>query len=99
MADVPLVTQPTDIKAQLKEERTRLVNSMFAEDLLDEQFRQWQNMECERRHSIVEVVISVYVEYAEKKISELARLLNEAVINVSKVSAYVFQLNVWVLKG
>ncbi|KAJ1702699.1 hypothetical protein LUZ63_002478 [Rhynchospora breviuscula] len=83
MADDPLKTQPTDIKAQPKEERTHLVNSMFAEyKTVATQAKQYN-----------QVVISLYVKYAENKISELARLLNEPVINVSKVAAYVYQLN------
>ncbi|KAG1363558.1 putative Histidine-containing phosphotransfer protein 2 [Cocos nucifera] len=76
----------------LKEQLNGLVNSMFAEGLLDEQFQQLQMLQDGSNPGFVAEVVTLFCEDSERILAELTKLMDQAVVDSSKVDAYVHQL-------
>ncbi|XP_078158843.1 histidine-containing phosphotransfer protein 2-like [Carex rostrata] len=78
----------TQIKAQLND----LLNSMFAMDFLDEQFKQLQMLEDGSCPGFISEVITIFCDDAERILSLITELLSKPVVDFEKVDAYVHQL-------
>nr|AEY84978.1 histidine-containing phosphotransfer protein [Wolffia australiana] len=78
--------------AAIRDQLNGLVNSMFAEGLLDGQFNQLQMLQDETNPGFVAEVITLFCEDAERLIKELSTLLDQPVVDYFKVDAYVHQL-------
>ncbi|URD90429.1 histidine-containing phosphotransfer protein [Musa troglodytarum] len=76
----------------LRERLNVLVNSMFLEGLLDQQFRQLQMLQDASSPGFVAEVITLFCEDSERMLTELTKLLDQAVVDYQKVDAYVHQL-------
>uniref|UniRef100_B3TLT2 Histidine-containing phosphotransfer protein n=1 Tax=Elaeis guineensis var. tenera TaxID=51953 RepID=B3TLT2_ELAGV len=76
----------------LKEQLNGLVNSMFAEGLLDEQFQQLQMLQDGSNPGFVAEVVTLFCEDSERILTELTKLMDQALVDYSKVDAYVHQL-------
>ncbi|XXG63046.1 hypothetical protein AAC387_Pa05g1316 [Persea americana] len=76
----------------LKDQLDGLLNSMFREGLLDEQFTQLQMLQDANNPGFVAEVISLFCEDSERILGELTKLLDQAVVDFLKVDAYVHQL-------
>ncbi|XP_064951159.1 histidine-containing phosphotransfer protein 2-like isoform X2 [Musa acuminata AAA Group] len=76
----------------LREQLNVLVNSMFLEGLLDQQFRQLQMLQDASSPGFVAEVITLFCEDSERMLTELTKLLDQAVVDYQKVDAYVHQL-------
>ncbi|XP_077235838.1 histidine-containing phosphotransfer protein 2-like [Tasmannia lanceolata] len=76
----------------LKEQLSGLVNSMFREGLLDEQFTQLQMLQDANNPDFVAEVISLFCDDSERILAELTKSLDQAVVDYQKVDAYVHQL-------
>ncbi|XP_010909682.1 histidine-containing phosphotransfer protein 2 isoform X3 [Elaeis guineensis] len=76
----------------LKEQLNGLVNSMFAEGLLDEQFQQLQMLQDGSNPGFVAEVVTLFCEDSERILADLTKLMDQAVVDYSKVDAYVHQL-------
>ncbi|XP_008776068.2 histidine-containing phosphotransfer protein 2-like isoform X1 [Phoenix dactylifera] len=76
----------------LQEKLNGLVNSMFAEGLLDEQFQQLQMLQDGSNPGFVAEVVTLFCEDSERILAELTKLMDQAVVDYSKVDAYVHQL-------
>ncbi|XP_058087262.1 histidine-containing phosphotransfer protein 2-like isoform X2 [Magnolia sinica] len=78
--------------AALKEQLHGLVNSMFREGLLDEQFTQLQMLQDANNPGFVAEVVALFCEDSERILAELTKYLDQAVVDYQKVDAYVHQL-------
>ncbi|XP_072970270.1 histidine-containing phosphotransfer protein 2-like isoform X2 [Typha angustifolia] len=76
----------------LKEQLNVLLNSMFAEGLLDQQFQQLQMLQDGSSPGFVAEVITLFCEDSERILTELSKLLEQQVVDYQKVDAYVHQL-------
>ncbi|CAA6660701.1 unnamed protein product [Spirodela intermedia] len=73
--------------ATLKDQLNGLVNSMFAEGLLDDQFTQLQMLQDANNPGFIAEVITLFCEDAERLLKELTTLLY-----FQTLDAYVHQL-------
>ncbi|CAA7397068.1 unnamed protein product [Spirodela intermedia] len=78
--------------ATLKDQLSGLVNSMFAEGLLDDQFTQLQMLQDANNPGFIAEVITLFCEDAERLLKELTTLLDQVAVDYHKVDAYVHQL-------
>ncbi|KAK8553926.1 hypothetical protein V6N12_030905 [Hibiscus sabdariffa] len=78
--------------AALKTQRRNLVQSMFDEGVLDNQFNQLQDLQDSSNPNFVEEVIALFCNDAERIITELNRYLNDQNVDFSKLDSYVHQL-------
>ncbi|KAJ4802230.1 Histidine-containing phosphotransfer protein [Rhynchospora pubera] len=78
--------------APLKAQLTDLLNSMFAMDFLDEQFKELQMLEEASGPGFLAEVVTLFCGDAERIISQLSVLINEPVVDFGKVDANVHQL-------
>ncbi|XP_077230566.1 histidine-containing phosphotransfer protein 2-like [Tasmannia lanceolata] len=76
----------------LKEQLNDLVNSMFREGLLDEQFTQLQMLQDANNPGFVAEVIALFCDDSERILAELTKSLEQAVVDYQKADAYVHQL-------
>ncbi|CAL9037688.1 unnamed protein product [Musa banksii] len=76
----------------LREQLNMLVNSMYIEGLLDQQFQQLQMLQDASSPGFVAEVITLFCEDAERILTELTKLVDQAVVEFQKVDAYVHQL-------
>ncbi|URE25351.1 histidine-containing phosphotransfer protein [Musa troglodytarum] len=76
----------------LREQLNMLVNSMYIEGLLDQQFQQLQMLQDASSPGFVAEVINLFCEDAERILTELTKLVDQAVVDFQKVDAYVHQL-------
>ncbi|CAL9107926.1 unnamed protein product [Musa textilis] len=74
----------------LREQLNMLVNSMYIEGLLDQQFQQLQMLQDASSPGFVAEVINLFCEDAERILTELTK--DQAVVDFQKVDAYVHQL-------
>ncbi|WOL03481.1 histidine-containing phosphotransfer protein 2 isoform X1 [Canna indica] len=76
----------------LREQLKVLIDSMFTEGLLDQQFQQLQMLQDESSPGFVAEVIMLFCEDSERILAELAKLLDQPVVDFQKVDACVHQL-------
>uniref|UniRef100_A0A1D1ZBV2 Histidine-containing phosphotransfer protein n=1 Tax=Anthurium amnicola TaxID=1678845 RepID=A0A1D1ZBV2_9ARAE len=75
-----------------KDQLNGLVNSMFVEGLLDDQFTQIQMLQDANNPGFIAEVITLFCEDAERLLNELTKLLEQPAVDYNKVDAYVHQL-------
>ncbi|URD82022.1 histidine-containing phosphotransfer protein [Musa troglodytarum] len=76
----------------LREQLDGLVNSMFLEGLLDDQFEQLQMLQDESSPGFIAELITLFCGDSERILAELTKLLDQAVVDYQKVDAFVHQL-------
>ncbi|CAL9134624.1 histidine-containing phosphotransfer protein 2-like isoform X1 [Musa acuminata AAA Group] len=76
----------------LREQLNGLVNSMFLEGLLDDQFEQLQMLQDESSPGFIAELITLFCGDSERILAELTKLLDQAVVDYQKVDAFVHQL-------
>ncbi|KAM0940354.1 putative signal transduction histidine kinase, phosphotransfer (Hpt) domain, HPT domain superfamily [Dioscorea sansibarensis] len=76
----------------LKEQLVSLMDSMYQEGLLDEQFQQLQSLQDETNPCFVMEVVTLFCDDAERIFGELDRIMNQPVIEFQQVDAYIHQL-------
>ncbi|XP_074558749.1 histidine-containing phosphotransfer protein 1-like isoform X2 [Curcuma longa] len=74
------------------EELNSLMNWMFSEGLLDQQFQQLQMLQDASNPDFVSEVITLFCKDSEIILAELTKLLDQPVVDFQKVDAYVHQL-------
>ncbi|OVA04394.1 Signal transduction histidine kinase [Macleaya cordata] len=77
---------------QLQRRLLDYTGSLFREGFLDEQFTQLQQLQDESNPDFVLEVVSLFFEDSEKLLNELAKALNQPIVDFKKVDAHVHQL-------
>ncbi|KAJ0973432.1 hypothetical protein J5N97_021391 [Dioscorea zingiberensis] len=78
--------------AALNEQLASLVDSMYQEGLLDEQFQQLQSLQDESNPCFVMEVVTLFCDDAERIFTELDRIMSQPVIEFQQVDSYIHQL-------
>ncbi|GMI71020.1 HPT phosphotransmitter 4 [Hibiscus trionum] len=78
--------------AALKTQHRNLVQTMFDEGMLDNQFNQLQDLQDSSNPNFVDEVITLFCNDAERIITELTRHLSYQNVDFSKLDSYVHQL-------
>ncbi|KAL4182531.1 hypothetical protein AMTRI_Chr11g150560 [Amborella trichopoda] len=76
----------------LKQQLTGLLEQMYREGCLDEQFHQLQLLQDESNPGFVAEVISLFCDDSEKILTELTRILAQDVVEFNNITAFVHQL-------
>ncbi|XP_068652638.1 histidine-containing phosphotransfer protein 1-like [Aristolochia californica] len=76
----------------LKKQRYELVNSMLEEGFLDENFSQLEELGDETNPSFLGELISLFIEDAQRILSELTKTLGEADVDFKNADALVHQV-------
>ncbi|KAE8675344.1 Histidine-containing phosphotransfer protein 1 [Hibiscus syriacus] len=65
--------------------------SLYHEDFLDEQFSQLQDLQDENNPDFVVEVVTLFFEDSERLLNELAKALEQPIIDFKRVDAHVHQ--------
>ncbi|KAK8600461.1 hypothetical protein V6N13_059766 [Hibiscus sabdariffa] len=78
--------------AALKTQRKNLVQSMFDEGVLDNQFNQLQALQDSSNPNFVDEVVTLFCNDAERIVTDLNRYLNCQIVDFNKLDSHVHQL-------
>ncbi|XP_019197548.1 PREDICTED: histidine-containing phosphotransfer protein 1-like [Ipomoea nil] len=80
-----------DVVPQLQKQFVDLIASLYHEGFLDDQFLQLQKLKDDSNPDFVAEVVSLFFEDSEKLISNLAKALQQPVVDYTQVDAHVHQ--------
>ncbi|XP_019197494.1 PREDICTED: histidine-containing phosphotransfer protein 1-like [Ipomoea nil] len=78
-----------DVVPQLQKQFVDLIASLYHEGFLDDQFLQLQKLQDDRNPDFVAEVVSLFIEDSEMLISNLAKALQQPVVDYNQVEAHV----------
>ncbi|KAF5447549.1 hypothetical protein F2P56_033097 [Juglans regia] len=78
----------TDVKQQIKD----YVQTMHEQGILDHNFENVQNLQCQENPHFVLEIIDMFCRDAEICIAEMAKYVDEPVVDYAKVTGFIHQL-------